>query len=138
MHNCYFYRNGKLWKLTAVEDVKADKKEQEEKYINLPSFDEEDKSVDKIEKSLVEAKKKIDAAFAVATEAVECYKRCSAVYKELGSEVPASKKDAAKEVTDSLHGIYDAVWDKIDDVIGVCDSKMSDLFYDSPDGAEAE
>ena len=136
MQNCYFYRNGKLWKLTAVEDVKADKKEQKENYTELPSFEEEDRAVEEMKKSLAEAKKEIDTAFAGAVEAIESYKRCSAVYKKLESKVPASKKDAAIEVVNRLRDVLDVVWDEVDYLIGVCDNAMSDVFYASPYGKE--
>lgn len=136
MQNCYFYRNGKLWKLTAVEDVKADKKEQKENYIEMPSFEKEDRAVEEMERSLAEAKKEIDTAFAGAVEAIESYKRCSAVYKKLGSKISASKKDTAIEVVNCLRDVLDVVWDKVDTLIGACDSAMSDVFYASPDGRE--
>lgn len=136
MQNCYFYRNGKLWKLTAVEDVKADKKEQKENYIEMPSFEKEDRAVEEMERSLAEAKKEIDTAFAGAVEAIESYKRCSAVYKKLGSKISASKKDTAIEVVNCLRDVLDVVWDKVDTLIGACDSTMSDVFYASPDGRE--
>lgn len=136
MQNCYFYRNGKLWKLTAVEDVKADKKEQKENYIEMPSFEEEDRAIEEMVKSLAEAKKEIDIAFVGAIEAIGSYKRCSAVYKELGSKVSASKKDTAMEVVNCLRDVLDVVWDKVDTFIGACDSAMSDVFYASPDGRE--
>lgn len=136
MQNCYFYRNGKLWKLTAVEDVKADKKEQKENYIEMPSFEKEDRAVEEMEKSLAKAKKEINTAFAGAVEAIGSYKRCGAVYKELGNKVSASKKDAAIEVVNCLRDVLDAVWDKVDTLIGTCDSAMSDVFYASPDGRE--